>query len=234
MRQATPTVEQPKVKLATSAGLTSAQAKQRLAQMALDKIPYDTTPLAQMALRQPWAPVACRPEAAIGIEMALGRMAEAAIIADLHAYNAALGLIQQARPQATLAALRSRLAMTAPLRRDKRWVNLPVVEVVPADVVKLSLGGVAPADVCLLQGKVMIDPSALTRESIPIDASDGALSYAGALALRGAAIAEFTSTGEHTQFGRTATLIRGAHPITAQHRRCKTFASAQTPRGDPA
>jgi len=50
------------------------------------------------------------PEAAIVLELALGKYVEAAIIAGLLVFNAALGLFQENRAQATLAALKSRLA----------------------------------------------------------------------------------------------------------------------------
>lgn len=45
-------------------------------------------------------------EAAIILELMLGKYAEAAIIALLLAFNAALGLFQETRAQATLAALK--------------------------------------------------------------------------------------------------------------------------------
>jgi len=52
-------------------------------------------------------------EAAIGLEVALGKYVEAAIIALLLAFNAVLGFFQEGRAQATLAALKSRLALNA-------------------------------------------------------------------------------------------------------------------------
>jgi H+-transporting ATPase len=57
-------------------------------------------------------------EAAIVLEVALGKYLESAIIAVLRAFNAALGFFQEGRAQATLAALKSRLALNAPVRRD--------------------------------------------------------------------------------------------------------------------
>jgi len=62
-------------------------------------------------------------------------------------FNAALGFFQEGRAQATLAAMKSRLALTASVRRDGAWKNLPAAELVSGDIVKLSLGGVVAADV---------------------------------------------------------------------------------------
>ena len=94
----------------------------------------------RMALEKFWAPVPWMLEAAIVLELALGKYVEAAIIALLLVFNAALGLFQESRAQATLAALKSRLALTASVQRDGAWKTVPATELVPGDLVKLSLG----------------------------------------------------------------------------------------------
>jgi len=78
---------------------------------------------------------------------ALGKYVEAAIIAALLVFNAALGLFQESRAQATLAALKSRLALNASVRRDGAWKTIQAAELVPGDIVKLSDGAVVAADV---------------------------------------------------------------------------------------
>jgi threonine dehydrogenase-like Zn-dependent dehydrogenase len=60
-------------------------------------------------------------EAAVVLELALGKYVEGGIIAALLVFNAALGLLQESRAQATLAALKSRLALNAAVRRDGAW-----------------------------------------------------------------------------------------------------------------
>lgn len=109
-------------------------------------------------------------EAAIVLQCALGKFVEAGIIAGLLVFNAALGLFQESRAQATLAALKSRLALTASVRRDGTWLTIPAAELVLGDVVKLSLGGVVAADMRLISGGVLLDQSMLTGESVPIEA----------------------------------------------------------------
>jgi len=70
------------------------------------------------ALSKFWTPVPWMLEAAIVLELALGKYVEAAVIAALLVFNAALGFFQESRAQATLAALKSRLALNASVRRD--------------------------------------------------------------------------------------------------------------------
>jgi len=157
-------------------------------------------------------------EAAIVLELVLGKYVEASIIAVLLLFNAVLGWFQESRAQATLTALKSRLALTASALRDGLWKTMAASELVPGDVVKLSLGGVVAADVKLTGGEILLDQSMLTGESVPIEAGVGIQTYAGALIRRGEAEAEVTATGAHTKFGRTAELIRTAHVVSTQQK----------------
>ena len=122
-------------------GLTSDEARGRLEKFGPNAMPDTSAHPLRMAFEKFWAPVPWMLEAAIALELLLGKHVEAAIIAALLVFNAALGLFQESRAQATLAALRSRLALNASVRRDGAWKIMPAVELVPGDVVKLSLGG---------------------------------------------------------------------------------------------
>jgi H+-transporting ATPase len=201
-----------------STGLTGDQARRRLEKFGPNAVP-DTAlhPLAR-ALTKFWAPVPWMLEAAIVLEVALGKYVEAAIIAVLLTFNAALGFLQEGRAQATLAALKSRLALNASVRRDNVWATVPAAGLVPGDIVKLSLGAVVAADVRLTGGSVLLDQSMLTGESVPIEAGAGFETYAGALVRRGEAVAEVTATGARTKFGRTAELVRTAHVESSQQK----------------
>ena len=199
-------------------GLTSEDARHRLETSGPNSMP-DTAenPLCR-ALTKFWTPIPWMLEAATILELALGKYVEAGIIAALLLFNAALGFFQEGRAQATLAALKKRLALTASVRRDGVWKNLPAADLVPGDVVTLSLGGVVAADVKLLEGDVLLDQSMLTGESIGTEAGPGFQTFAGALVRRGGATAEVTATGTRTKFGRTAELVRTAHIVSSQQK----------------
>jgi H+-transporting ATPase len=152
------------------------------------------------------------------LELVLHKYYEAAVIAALLVFNAALAYFQEGRAQATLAALKSRLALNASVQRDGAWKTVPAAEVVCGDLVKLSLGGVVAADVHLTGGSVELDQSMLTGESLPIEAGAGVDTYAGALVRRGEATAVVTATGAHTKFGQTAELVRTAHVVSTQQK----------------
>jgi H+-transporting ATPase len=199
-------------------GLTSVEASSRLQKSGPNAMPDTALHSLRRALTKFWAPVPWMLEAAIILEVILGKYVEAAIIAVLLAFNAVLGFFQEGRAQATLAALKSRLALNATVKRDNAWKTVPATELVVGDLVKLSLGAVVAADVRLTEGEILLDQSMLTGESIPIEAGVGLQTYAGALVRRGEATAEVTATGAQTKFGRTAELVRAAHVESSQQK----------------
>ena len=196
---------------APAIGLTSEEAQRRLASNGANVVEDAAqTPLAS-ALGKFWAPVPWMLEAAIVLQLFLGEYVEAGAIGVLLVFNAGLGFFQEGRAQATLEALKSRLAITASVRRDGAWTTLAASGLAPGDVVKLSLGAVVPADVRLIEGSVLLDQSMLTGESVPTEAGSGFETFAGALIRRGEAVGEVIATGAHTKFGHSAELIRTAH-----------------------
>ena len=202
----------------TPTGLTSDEARRRLEKSGPNAMPDTALHPLRRALTKFWAPVPWMLEAAIVLEIVLGKYVEAGIIAGLLAFNAALGFFQEGRAQATLAALKSRLALNAAVKRDNVWATVPAAGLVPGDIVKLSLGAVVAADVRLTEGSVLLDQSMLTGESVPIEAGAGFETYAGALVRRGEAVAVVTATGARTKFGRTADLVRTAHVESSQQK----------------
>src|SRR6202050_3491378 len=99
-----------------SLGLTSDEAGARLVKYGPNAMPDTTIRPWRMALAKFWAPVPWMLEAAVILQLALHEYVEAAVIAGLLVFNAALGFFNEGRAQATLAALKSRLALTASVR----------------------------------------------------------------------------------------------------------------------
>lgn len=201
-----------------SKGLTGDEARSRLEKVGPNAMPDTSAHPLRNALAKFWAPVPWLLEASIVLELVLHKYYEAAVIATLLVFNAALAYFQESRAQATLAALKSRLALNASVQRDGAWKTVPAAELVCGDLVKLSLGGVVAADVHLTSGSVELDQSMLTGESLPIEAGPGVDTFAGALVRRGEATAVVTATGARTKFGRTAELVRTAHAASTQQK----------------
>ena len=202
--------------ISASNGLTSEEAERRLHDCGPNASLEDEVSPWRRLLKEFWAPVPWMLEAAIVLQLSLGERVEAAVISLLLLFNAALGFFQEGRAQKTLQALKSCLALSASVRRDGAWTIQPAERLVPGDLIKLSLGGIVPADARLLDGEVLLDQSMLTGESLPVEAGVGCTAYAGAPIRRGEAVAEVTATGPRTRFGRTTELVRTAHGISSQ------------------
>ena len=200
------------------AGLSSAEAARQRAQFGLNAVVEKRIhPLARVA-RQFWAPVPWMLEATIVLQIAIGQRLTGALIAALLVLNVILGVFQEGRAEAALALLKQRLALKARVKRDGVWVDLPAADLVPADVVQVSLGDVIPADIMLLSGSLSVDQSMLTGESAPVETTTGETTYAGGLVRRGEAVAKVTATGVRTYFGRTAELVSTAHVDSAEQK----------------
>ena len=195
-------------------GLSSAEAERRLQETGPNTVPEEKRHPLRALLFKFWAPVPWMLEAAVALEIALGKIDEAAVIAALLVLNAVLAFAQESRADRALALLRGRLSARARVRRDGRWHVIPAGELVPGDAIHLRLGDVVPADVRIGSGQMLLDQSALTGESLPVEAAAGASAYAGSTIRRGEATGEVTATGTRTYFGRTAELVRTAKTVT--------------------
>ncbi len=199
-------------------GLTVAEARRRLATYGPNATPDEAVHPLRLIVGKFVAPVPCLLEAAIVLQLVLGEYVEASVVAILLIFNAALGFLHESRAQATVAALKARLALVTSVHRDGLWMTVPAAELVPGDVVKLSLGTVVGADIRIIGGHVLLDQSTLTGESLPIEAGSGHETYAGSLVRRGEAVGLVTATGARTRFGKAAELVRMAHVGSAQQK----------------
>jgi len=133
-------------------GLTSKIASSRLQKDGPNAMPDTSAHPLRNAVAKFWAPVPWLLEASILLELVLHKYTEAGIIAGLLIFNAALAYFQESHAQATLTALKSRLALNASVRRDDKWKIVPATQLVLGDLLKLSVGRVVAADVHLVEG----------------------------------------------------------------------------------
>jgi H+-transporting ATPase len=195
-------------------GLTSDEAKARLAQYGSNEV-SEAKPRPLLALlRKFWAPVPWMLEATIALTWLSARYLDAVIIAFLLVFNILISVLQEGRAEQTLALLRERLAITARVLRDGQWHQFAARELVPGDVIHVRMGDVIPADVMVHEGTLVVDESTLTGESVPVEKSVGETLYAGAIARQGEATGTVTATGAKTSFGKTTELVKTARTVS--------------------
>jgi len=107
--------------------------------------------------------------AAVGSFYPLKEYGTALVIAFLTLFNAILGLQQEGKAAAAVAALQKMMIVKARVRRDGALQELAAEELVPGDLVSVEAGDLVPADGRLLSAATLeVDESALTGESLPV------------------------------------------------------------------
>lgn len=193
-----------------SEGLTSTEAAERLRQIGRNMLAEARPNELAALLHKFWGLIPWMLEIAIIMDVVLGRWVEAAVIATLLVFNGVMGFMQERRTMGALSLLRQRLTVNARVRRDGSWQVLPAAEIVPGDLVRVRVGDIVPADIRLIDGEILLDQSALTGESLPVEHHAGSTAYSGSLVRRGEATGEVIATGARTYFGQTAELVRVA------------------------
>ena len=192
-------------------GLSSSDAQQRLQQFGPNEIAEKkVNPLVKF-LRYFWGPIPWMIEAALILSAVIQRWEDFWIIFALLMLNAVVGFWQEHKAGNAIELLKQRLALKARVLRDGKWNGLPARELVPGDVVRVRLGDVAPADVKLVEGDyLLVDQSALTGESLPVEKHVADVGYSGSIIRQGEMNGVVVTTGMSTYFGKTAKLVEEA------------------------
>src|SRR5262245_23074245 len=148
--------------------------------------------------------------------------------------NAMLGLNQEGKAAAAVAALAKMMIVKARVRRDGAISLLPAEQLVPGDVVAIEAGDVVPADGRVLEAATLeVAEAALTGESLPVgkgidpvEAPEAPLGdrtdmvYMNTNVTRGAGEFLVTSTGMATEVGHISGLLQtqqdSKSPLTIQ------------------
>ena len=143
------------------------------------------------------------------------------VLIGLTLLNAAMGLNQEGKASASVAALQKMMVVKAKVRRDGALAELPMEQLVPGDIVNIEAGDLVPADGRILTAATLeIDESALTGESVPVPkqvdavAADAALgdrvdmAFMNTQVTRGAGTILVTDTGMATEVGHISGMLQ--------------------------
>ena len=160
-------VEQVLRQLDSSAdGLSGAQVRERLTQYGPNAIRTHRVSAWAVLGRQLNNAVLILLAVTAVLSYFLGDDNQALIIGLILAASIGLGFFNEYRAEQAAAAMHSRIRHTAIVRRDGRFVDVEVRDLVPGDVIQLSLGQAVPADVRLIQTAALeCDESILSGES---------------------------------------------------------------------
>ncbi|MDD5129366.1 MAG: plasma-membrane proton-efflux P-type ATPase [Candidatus Omnitrophica bacterium] len=203
-------------KLATSpGGLSQAEAQKRLIRYGPNEIGEKKTNQFLKFLTYFWGPIPWMIEVAVILSGVVRHWPDFFIILLLLVANAVVGFWEEYEAGNAIAALKSKLAIKALVKRDGKWITLEARELVPGDVIRMRLGDIVPADARLLEGDpVEVDQSALTGESLPATRNPGEAVFSGSIIRQGEIGALVYATGVNTYFGKTAQLVQEAHTVS--------------------
>jgi calcium-translocating P-type ATPase len=203
-------------------GLSTDEARTRLERTGANRIAPMRPESAFVVLwRQLSSPLIVVLIASGVVALALGEVADGAVVLAVVVVNSAIGFVQEWRAGRAIQALAALVPDRATVVRDGTRTQLDAEEVVPGDVVELRPGDRVPADARLLGSRGLeVDESPLTGESLPvfkdpapvaaeaIVADRGSMAHGGTLVTSGTGSAVVVRTGERTELGRISELMR--------------------------
>lgn len=203
----------------TIKGLSTEEALARQKKYGYNEIDEHEESTWHRIFRRFWGPIPWMIEAAAILSAFAQRWEDLIVILVLLFVNSAVDYYQEYKALNAINVLKQKLARTALVLRDTKWVKLPAREIVPGDVVKLNIGNIVPADVRLIgEGDYLsVDQSALTGESLPVERKGGESVYANAIIKQGEMLAEVTGIGKETYFGKTVSLVAKAQNKEQSH-----------------
>jgi Ca2+-transporting ATPase len=156
------------------------------------------------------------------------------VLLGLTLFNAMMGMSQEGKAEASVAALQKMLIVKTRVRRGGEVTQLPAEQLVPGDIVLVEAGDRVPADGRLLKAATLeVDESALTGESVPVpkqvESVAGAdtplgdrvdMVYMNTNVTRGTAELVVTATGMSTEVGHISGMLAATElektPLTQQ------------------
>jgi H+-transporting ATPase len=196
-------------------GLSQAEAQKRLVQYGANEIEEKKPNTLLKFLGYFWGPIPWMIEGAVILSGVVRHWPDFFIILLLLIANAVVGFWEERQAGNAIAALKSKLAVKARVKRDGKWLTPAARELVPGDVIRVRLGDIVPADARLLDGDPLeVDQSALTGESLPATRKPGEAVFSGSIIRQGEIGALVYATGASTYFGKTAQLVQEAHTVS--------------------
>ncbi len=188
------------------------------------------------------------------ISLLMGDREAAFIIYFMVVLSISLAYLQERRSGNAAEALRVMVHITASVLRKSpvdrvevssgsvpsgsKLLEIPILQLVPGDIVHLSAGDMVPADLLLLTARdLYLNQATLTGEALPVEKFAAAaneaikdplqlpnMCFMGTNVLSGTATGVIVYTGARTYFGRLAAIISGERILTSFDKGVNQFA----------
>jgi len=167
----------------------------------------------------------------------LGEHVDSVVIISMVLMAAVLGFYQEYRAKRAVELLKRYISSKCRVKRDNEIIEIEASELVPGDIVYLSIGDIVPADIRIISEEgLSANESALTGESIPVNkraltmkkshllpAEITNMVFMGTNIVTGICTGIVVATGENTFFGKTAVYLIEKEPEGELQRSIKKF-----------
>jgi P-type Mg2+ transporter len=217
-------------------GLTAVESAHRLTVYGHNVLPEHRITVVGVMLRQLRNPLLILLAGAAIVSAGTGDPTDAIIIGLILTLSVGLGFTNEYRSEKAALALHSNVHHQTVVSRDGQRSAIDVTDLVPGDVVELSVGSIVPADLRLVEAaRFECDEAVLTGESIsaaksatavPAGTSTADLSscaFMGTVVHQGTATGVVVATGAATAFGKIAAGLNERPTSTAFQVGLKSF-----------
>ena len=224
----TPTSELLTELQTTSHGLTSDEARERLARYGSNLLkPKKKSDALTLLLAQFKSPIILILIFAAGLSFFLRDHPDAIIILTIVLVSGFLGFWQEKGAADAVEKLLAMVQIKATALRNGNSEEIAVEEIVPGDIIFLNAGDSIPGDCSIFESKdLFVDEAALTGETYPVEKMVGTLAadtplgertnslFLGTHVVSGNATAVVAKTGTETEFGKVSERLRLKPPET--------------------
>ena len=166
-----------------------------------------------------------------------GDIPTATIVGGMIFLSVVLGYVQEHRSSKAVEKLQAMVETNCLVVRDGKEADIPMVDIVPGDILVLQAGAIIPADLRLITAKdFFVSQSSLTGESMPVEKITGPSDIAGrgvielqnacfqgSNVLSGTARGMVVNTGLRTHFGSISAKLSGERVQTSFDRGIAAF-----------
>lgn len=175
---------------------------------------------------------------AAGLSFYFEEMLNAIAILIVVLINAFIGFYMEYEAERVMNALKKLSSVPAKVQRDGKLKEINAEEIVRGDIIYIEAGDMIPADGRIFKAsQLLIDESALTGESLPVEKYTGKLQtdtilvernnmlYKGTYSTKGNGYMVVTTTGMDTELGNIAQMVQSAdQAATPLEKKLEVFA----------
>ncbi|MFX1405264.1 MAG: cation-translocating P-type ATPase, partial [Promethearchaeota archaeon] len=222
---------------ATSEGLTSDEAKNRLYRFGANRLgSKKKSGRLALFLSQFKSPIIILLLASSILAFLLGDQLDSLIIIAIVLLSSILGFWQEYSATNAVEKLLAIIQIRVMVKRDNEFKEVPLEEVVPGEIVLLDAGDIIPGDCRIIESKdLFVNEATLTGETYPVEKRELTLPpktalnqrenalFMGTHVVNGTATAVVIYTGVNTEFGKVSERLRLRPPLTEFERGIRRF-----------